>query len=97
MLVERLTFIAKPGCVGDFGALAKATLLEAGLANATRVYRIKFGVTDRIAFEVEHESMEERERWWNEWRSSDGAATWEEQANALREATATHEFWTLVE
>ena len=96
MLVERVTWIIKPGHIDEFGALAKATLAQAGLKNVMRVYRIKFGEHDRIAIEIEHESMAARETWWNGWRTSDGAAAWEQQANALRAAGAPHEFWILV-
>ena len=95
MLVERIIWNIKPGHVVEFGALLKAT--EAGLTNAVRVYQIRIGEADRIALEMEHGSMEERERWWNEWRTSDEAAAWAEKSTALRERGTTHEFWDLLE
>jgi hypothetical protein len=98
MIVNRRTFIVKPGKMDQLLALVNAAKEQFGTsAQAWRTYAPEIGPFDVVTIEWEYESLEEYERDWAEWGATPGSAAFMEKWNELTESGGSNEIWRLVE
>jgi hypothetical protein len=98
MIVNRRTFIVKPGQMDQLLALVNAAKEQfPGLAQAWRTYAPEIGPFDVVAIEWEYESLEEYERDWAEWGATPESAAFMEKWYQLTESGGSNEIWRLVE
>jgi len=62
-----------------------------------RLYVPNVGRFDRIAMEIEFESLEAYEKGWADWGSTPEAAAFMEKFNELTETGGANEIWALVD
>jgi hypothetical protein len=95
MVVCRWEFRVKPGRLGDFAKLLKATF--GGSERTVRVYRFKIGQRDTAAMEIEYESLAAFEKALADFATRPEAAEFSEKAHELVEGGGTSAFWELEE
>ena len=95
MLVNRRTFIVKPGHLEEAIELLKAEVTRVWPSMPVRYYREHIAPSDTGAFEAEFESLAAYEKAMAEgWPRV--SAEYLEKWNQLAEAGGTNEFWELV-
>ena len=97
MLVNRLMYPVKLGCMEELVELTKAERERAKHPNASRIYTSHLGTHDVLAIEIEFENFEEYERYWTEWNASPEAAVFMEKFIRLTERGYINEIWRLIE
>ena len=85
MIVERFTWKAKVGCEAEVVKLVKALVEEAGFT--PRVCTYTFGPFHLVTSDLEFETEEERQKFWNDIDSSQPAyAEWRKKRPGLIES-----------
>ena len=95
MLVNRRTFIIKPGHLEKAIALGKAEITRVWPSMPVRYYRGHIAPFDTFALEAEWESLSVYEKAMAEGFPRVSAEFWDKW-NQLTEAGGTNEFWELV-
>ena len=95
MIVQRITFKVKRGCMQELVALAKSFDESAGIT--ARTYTSRIGRHDTLVGEQEFESLAEMEKFWEEWSARPDTPAFMEKWLALTERGGTTEIWDLVE
>ena len=95
MIVDRITWKVKRGCMQEAVALCKSFAESAG--PTTRIYTANVGPHDTLVADHEFESLAERESFLKEWSARPDTPAFMEKWRALTERGGTHEIWNLVE
>ena len=96
MLVNRRTFISKPGRAEEAANFLKQAMQLTDHARSARVYVSEIGPFDTIAVEVEVESLADYERRFAEWAAKTTPEFWEKWYS-LCENGGANEIWRLVD
>jgi len=95
MIVNRMTHVVKRGRMDEAVALIKELGEKRG--EQGRIFVCQYGATNRLAIELEAESLAELEKGWTEWLASPEAAPFYEKWYDLTETDVTNEIWRVVE
>ena len=98
MIINRRTFVAKPGRTDDAKVLAQEAVRAkpAGMTRPVRWYEIAFGPWDHLALETEFETLAECERLMDEWLANLSPEFWKKWQEVMATG-GSNELWTLVE
>ena len=96
MLVNRRTFVTKPGCMEKVVALLVAERERPDVL-PYRIYASDIGPFDTVAIELEFETLEEYVKSWAKWGEGPESAAFMEKWYDLTESGGNNEIWTLVE
>jgi hypothetical protein len=95
MIAVRTTWLVKPNCMEKALELLATDPPELG-DHAVRIYTPRFS-PNLLVFEMTSESIEEHDKWWDEFNAaSEAAAIWE-QWNALVKQNIGTEVWNVTE
>ena len=90
MIVERITWKLKPGCRPEAIEVLKAGALPDG--PTFRIYTFMFGGNDEtVVVEAEHETIEDREKFWADWGTQPKADETVMRFRELMETGGVHE------
>ena len=99
MIVNRRTFVIKPGRMADAKALFIPGTLRAkpvGVTRPVRWHEIEFGAWNLWAMEAEFESLAEYERLTAEWLANHSPEFWTKY-HEIKDHGGSKEIWTLIE
>jgi len=94
MIVSRMTFVSKRGCMDDLVALMKADDERSDIP-ITRIYTPSIAPFDFVAAEWEFESLADYEKFWTGWFARPETADFMEKWYKLTENGGTSEIWNL--
>ena len=97
MIVERVTFNVKPGCMEKLIELIKSENAISSFPHKWRMYSPGFGKYDVFAMEFEFESLAELEKFWPVFFARPSAAEYEQKWNEFVLPGGTNETWYLEE
>ena len=95
MIVNRMTFVAKPGGMEDLVAMMKAEIERPNDPITFRLYTPRIAPFDFVAVESEFGSLEDYEKFWTDWNARPETAEFMEKFNKLTESGGTNEIWDL--
>ena len=95
MIVERRTFIAKPGCTDDMVSHIRSLFDGHAYPGTARLYRSKVGMFNRVAVELEGESLAAYDEVFSQWASVAFTPENHKQWIALEDSGAKNEFWSI--
>ena len=96
MIASRQTWILKLGCTQQALELAQAERARVNAAGTPIIGRYYIPITgprDVLVFESEWESLEARNKWYDEWGATPEAQAFYEKWVTLQERGGTHELW----
>ena len=96
MIVQRMTYVVKRGCMPEIVAMLKA--LRESLDSdhhIRRIYTPNIAPIDILAVEWEYESLEDYEKAWADWLDNPRRAEFMEKWWELTESGGTNELWDL--
>jgi len=98
MIVNRRTFVVKPGRMVDARVLVQEAVrtTPAGMTRPLRWYAIEFGAWNLLALETEFATLAEYERLMAEWLASLSPEFWKKWHDALDQG-GSNELWTLID
>jgi hypothetical protein len=94
MIVERFTWHVKPGHQQEFVELVKGERERIGKAEV-RIYVPFYGPHNVVIGELEFETLEDQDGFWQEWWQAPEAQTYMEALSQLQDAGGSHELWIL--
>jgi hypothetical protein len=97
MIVQRVTFKVKLGCMDKLVELFKAQVATWDKPINWRAYTIRFGESDRVAIEFEYENLAEFDKVETAMWAKPEAAKFYKKTLELIETGGTIEIWNLVE
>ena len=95
MILQRITFNVKVGCLNKL-----VELINAARAQATKEFRIYtsyIAPLDKLVEEIEFENMAELEKFWADFWANPGTPELMDKFNQLVETGGTNEVWNVVE
>ncbi len=95
MLVNRRTFLVKPGCMEKLASLLIGE--RTSESPPSRIYTPDIGPFDVLVFELEFESLGAYEKFWSDWAAKPETEAFMEKWYALIKPGGKNEIWTLVE
>ena len=98
MLAFRLTLKVKPGRMGKALEMAKKVKKVAPDYKGRIYTPADFGPWETLIFEDTHESVAEREAYWDKYRGTpEFSAWWDEWFNEVADSGSSMEVWNLTE
>ena len=95
MIVERRTFIAKPGRTDDMVNHIRSLFDGHAYPETVRLYRSKVGMFNQVAVELEGESLAACDETFTQWASVAFTPEVRKQWMTLEESGARNEFWSI--
>jgi len=93
MIVQRMTFVAKPGRLGEMIELFRAERERTHTSG--RISTFLYGSRDVLENELTFDNEQERQSFWDEWSSQPEAAKFLKKLQGLRESGGTNELLLL--
>ncbi|MFN2203957.1 MAG: hypothetical protein ACK2UO_22360 [Caldilineaceae bacterium] len=93
MIVDRRTFIAKPGKVEELVEVLKSGAEHMASRPPFRVYSAMVGTGSGVVLELEFDDLNHYERWWEEWSAAPESAAVLERFDSLRAPEWKSELW----
>ncbi len=97
MIVQRMTFVAKPGHRDEIVEIVQDSWKLVDLPPTYRIYLPITGPSDAVYQEIEFEDFEQREKFWTDFMAMPGLGPLAEKWNKVRDTGNTDELLSLVE
>ena len=97
MIVNRLTFRVKPGCMEEVLKMVKAERAKLDNPKMARIYTPNIGRFDLLVEDLEFENLAEFDKFWTAWGSKPETAEFMEKWETLVETGGFGEIWNLEE
>jgi hypothetical protein len=97
MIVQRITYTLKPGCMQEAVAMVTAEIEKEPPPHAVRVYSPGTGSWDEITLEFEFESVAQSDEHWEQWLAKPGTTEYLAKFNELMTPPTRSEFRNITE